>query len=290
MEYAARRHTCALMDDERVRCWGRNDVDSWARAAPSPRRFLLWSSAPIGLTAARGLAAGLNHSCAWRADGSAACWGRNASGQIGDGTLVDRLTPVPVPLTRGRTFSMAGGDHHTCAASTAGRIECWGQNIDGQVSVSADSFVLSPSSFTTQMHANLAAGSRYTILARAERLANQVGATNGWGANDAAQLGDLSESSSGLFISAGPMPLPVAVVAGIEHRAPWPPTAPSAAGARTSSDSLAWASWLKGRLRRRSRFLGSTTPFLFPWSVSYVRGARGWPSAVLGAQRLPSDR
>ena len=67
------------------------------------------------------------------------------------------------------------------------------------------------------MHANLAAGSRYTILGRAGRSANQVGATNGWGVNDAAQLGDLSESSSGLFISAGPMPLPVAVVAGIEH-------------------------------------------------------------------------
>ena len=42
------------------------------------------------------LAAGANHACALRADGSIACWGNNDYGQIGDGTKTTRFSPVTV--------------------------------------------------------------------------------------------------------------------------------------------------------------------------------------------------
>ena len=42
------------------------------------------------------LAAGADHSCARRAGGSVVCWGRNYSGELGDGTTTRRLTPVAV--------------------------------------------------------------------------------------------------------------------------------------------------------------------------------------------------
>jgi alpha-tubulin suppressor-like RCC1 family protein len=221
MEFAAgSSHTCALADDERVRCWGRNDAGQLGTgttaAATSPALVV----GPIGSITARGLAAGLNHSCAWRADGNVACWGRNGSGAIGDGTFVDRLTPVAVTLERTPVLSMAAGDHHTCAAATLGTIQCWGQNVDRQVNpLLATSFLPTPSSFTAWPVANLAAGSRFTILGRPLSDETVTGATDGWGANDASQLGNIEDfdTSTLAFVSAGPMPLPVSVAAGVSH-------------------------------------------------------------------------
>lgn len=42
------------------------------------------------------LAAKGQHSCVAASDGGTWCWGRNANGQLGDGTKTMRLTPVAV--------------------------------------------------------------------------------------------------------------------------------------------------------------------------------------------------
>jgi alpha-tubulin suppressor-like RCC1 family protein len=43
------------------------------------------------------IATGFGHTCALRVNGGPVCWGRNAEGQLGDGTTTDRLTPITVP-------------------------------------------------------------------------------------------------------------------------------------------------------------------------------------------------
>jgi alpha-tubulin suppressor-like RCC1 family protein len=40
------------------------------------------------------VAVGDGHACARLADGSVACWGANESGQLGDGTTLDRHLPT----------------------------------------------------------------------------------------------------------------------------------------------------------------------------------------------------
>jgi alpha-tubulin suppressor-like RCC1 family protein len=52
--------------------------------------------AVTGLTDAEDIAAGANHTCARRRSGAIVCWGGNLHGQIGDGSTITRLTPVPV--------------------------------------------------------------------------------------------------------------------------------------------------------------------------------------------------
>ena len=42
------------------------------------------------------VAAGSEHICAVVAGGRAKCWGDNSSGQLGDGTTIDCLTPATV--------------------------------------------------------------------------------------------------------------------------------------------------------------------------------------------------
>jgi alpha-tubulin suppressor-like RCC1 family protein len=72
------------------------------------------------------------------------CWGANGQGQLGDGTLLDRRTPVEItlPLAMGEAVLEVGaGEAHTCVRVSTdltgdlgiGRIICWGRNAEGQV-------------------------------------------------------------------------------------------------------------------------------------------------------------
>jgi len=62
--------------------------------------------------------------------GAAYCWGENVSGQLGDGTTTNSLTPVAV--AGGHTFaSLSPFLFHTCGLTTGGAAYCWGSNSNG---------------------------------------------------------------------------------------------------------------------------------------------------------------
>jgi alpha-tubulin suppressor-like RCC1 family protein len=78
-----------------------------------------------------GVVAGDEHACAWLSDGTAMCWGCNEAGQLGDGTFIDRATPVVVKGLAG-VQSMSAGQGNTCALLTGGQVSCWGASQFGQ--------------------------------------------------------------------------------------------------------------------------------------------------------------
>ena len=126
-------HTCGLLSDGKVVCWGRNDYGQLGRgtssayeAAPAPVTGL-----PSGVTK---ITAGSMHTCAL-AGTIAYCWGDNLYGQIGDGTNIQRDAPAVVDLTN--VTDIEAGSDHTCAIITSGATtgvpRCWGKNDRGQV-------------------------------------------------------------------------------------------------------------------------------------------------------------
>jgi alpha-tubulin suppressor-like RCC1 family protein len=76
------------------------------------------------------LTAGASHTCGVRAAGTAACWGSNWSGQLGNGTTIDRSAPVSVSGGQIWDKIAAAGDH-TCGL-TMGEVWCWGATYSGQ--------------------------------------------------------------------------------------------------------------------------------------------------------------
>jgi hypothetical protein len=62
-----------------------------------------------GVTA---VAAGYYHTCAIKS-GALYCWGRNAYGQLGDGTTTDRTTPVAVTNMGSGAAAVAAGGYHS---------------------------------------------------------------------------------------------------------------------------------------------------------------------------------
>jgi hypothetical protein len=112
------------------------------------------------------------------------CWGWNAEGQLGDGTTVDRNTPVAVSNASDIDQVSTGYDH-SCALLTTGDVECWGSNAQGQLGdgTNVDSTTpVSVSGITTAT--KVATGYRFSCALLS------AGDVECWGDNAYGQLGD----------------------------------------------------------------------------------------------------
>ncbi len=88
--------SCVTSQGGVVDCWGNNTYGTLGNgqtgsASPVPLR------SSLAVDASK-LDMGVYHGCSLQAVGNLWCWGRNNAGQVGDGSVLDRSTPVAVTM------------------------------------------------------------------------------------------------------------------------------------------------------------------------------------------------
>jgi alpha-tubulin suppressor-like RCC1 family protein len=210
---AGERHTCALLGDGTVRCWGHNgNGELGSGSTPSATRP---TPVPM-LDSVQQIAAGGRHTCALRTDGSVWCWGANESGELGGGVT------GPTALTRARlpsgvtAASIAVGSYTSFAVTAGGAAYGWGRNDEYQLGTADTTSTALPVlvSVLSTMHANaLGPGSFDTCAIVAD------GTTQCWGANAEGETGDCLGRSSRIPgpVVIGTPPSPRAPIMGLQR-------------------------------------------------------------------------
>jgi alpha-tubulin suppressor-like RCC1 family protein len=185
---ARNTHICALTGAGGVKCWGSNSYGQLGDGSTTDR------STPVnvaGLTSGvAALSVGYWHTCALTTGGGVKCWGDNSSGQLGDGTTIDRSTPVDVLGLTSGVLAVATGAEHTCVLTTAAGVSCFGYNNVGQLGDGTVTNRLTATNVSglTGGVAGVAAGAYYTCAVTV------AGSAKCWGDNYFGQLGDGSRT------------------------------------------------------------------------------------------------
>lgn len=92
----------------------------------------LEASARIEVDRFIAIRAGAAHTCAVTSTGAGYCWGDNAHGELGDGTV--EQSSVPRLVSGGHVWArLTPAANHTCGLTRVGEIYCWGDNVRGQL-------------------------------------------------------------------------------------------------------------------------------------------------------------
>jgi alpha-tubulin suppressor-like RCC1 family protein len=91
------------------------------------------------------LAVGFRHNCVLLTNGELKCWGSNEEAELGleditgnKAIIGDQANEMGAALATTAMKALeieelTAGAFHTCALSTTGMINCWGDNVDGEV-------------------------------------------------------------------------------------------------------------------------------------------------------------
>jgi alpha-tubulin suppressor-like RCC1 family protein len=195
-------HTCVLLSDSTVKCWGGNPTGELGYATTAKcadpanlASMVDCSRTPAvvsGLTGVTQLSVAgaeqsvetAGYSCALLANGSVQCWGANTSGQLGDGTTTNRASPTAVSGLA-NVQQIAAGKNHACALLKDGTVKCWGVNGNGQLGDGTNLPRLVPTLVTgLQGVTSIAVGGFQTCAVLFDTTMKC------WGANSFGELGD----------------------------------------------------------------------------------------------------
>jgi parallel beta-helix repeat protein len=120
-------------NDSRVLCWGVNNVGQLGVGGSNGGEYIV-PTLTTDTSAYIMVSAGWTHACGIRAnDSRVLCWGANAEGELGDGTLTNRNTPA-VTTDTSAYIMVSAGDYTTCGIRASdSRVLCWGYGGDGSI-------------------------------------------------------------------------------------------------------------------------------------------------------------
>lgn len=120
------------------------------------------------------------HSLAIKTDGTLWAWGSDASGQIGNGSIItgNQLNPTQIQIPGGPWQSVSAGDEHSLAIKMDGTLWAWGSNADGQLGDGTTSNKTSPFSVAGTWKF-VSAGGRHSVGIKTDGTLWRWGQTSG---------------------------------------------------------------------------------------------------------------
>ncbi|MFY0563436.1 MopE-related protein [Archangium lansingense] len=192
-------HSLALTTDGKVWAWGQNaNAQIGDGTTGGTRTTPVQVNIPGGAVA---IAAGWYHSLALSADGKVWVWGRNNTGQVGNGGTTNQTTPFAVTLT-GTASGIAGGGAHSLARTADGKVWAWGQNTFGQLGDGTSTTRFTPVQVPSLSNiASIAAGGYFSLAVGTD------GKGWAWGQNNMGQVGNGATSTTGVITPVAVMDL-----------------------------------------------------------------------------------
>jgi alpha-tubulin suppressor-like RCC1 family protein len=254
VQVSAGYHSLGVRANGTAWAWGENSFgrlgDNTITARSSP------VSVVGGFTDWVQVSAGGFHSLGVRANGTAWAWGINSSGQLGDGTVASRLSPVSVVGGFTDWVQVSAGNYHSLGVRANGTAWTWGNNIYGRLGdgtvTNRSSPALIVGSFTDWCQ--VSAGGYHSLGLRAN------GTAWAWGLNNVGQLGDRTITSRSS---------PVSVVGGFTNWCQVSAGSNHSLGVRANGSAWAWGLNANGRL-------GDNTVTVRSSPVSVVGGFNDW--------------
>lgn len=234
------QHTCALLDDGNVRCWGNGARGQLGRGSSSDVGDQQPPSAAGNIDVGgpvTQITAGGSHTCALLEGGSVRCWGSNDNGQLGYGQSTfgenygDQSGETPaaigdIPLGErpgdgggepvpNKAVQIAAGGLHTCVLLDHGGVRCWGDGSRGALGYGNTTDIRNQTPAELEdinlggKAVQIAAGGFHTCAVL------DTGALRCWGHNTSGQLGYGNANTIGdseAPASAGDVPLGVALI------------------------------------------------------------------------------
>ena len=191
--HAGGHFSCAILDDDSVKCWGQNDQGQLGIGTSSNTNTpTTVASFGTGRTAVA-LALAFKTACALLDDGSVKCWGDRANGLLGNGGSTTDLDAPPasaINLGSGRTAkAVTGGKAHFCVILDDDSIKCWGEGANGKLGTGSTGGQNTPTSTSGSFGSG-----RYAVAIDAGYQHTCVILDNGaltcWGGDGKGQLGN----------------------------------------------------------------------------------------------------
>ena len=192
-------HTCALLANGTLQCWGRNSKGQLGVGDSNNRNVPTAVNVGEELTV-KSVGLGGEHTCVLLSDDSMKCWGEGGSGQLLSGNSQDQNSPPDDPLNLDDNLlakNVSVGTNHACALLNHGLVKCWGKNDVGQLGQEDTDSVgktssdpddeldeIAPIDLGTNLTArSVAVGEKHSCA-----ILNN-GSVKCWGANERGQLG-----------------------------------------------------------------------------------------------------
>ena len=201
-------NTVVLHENGQVSAWGENSCGELGRG--------IYGNADIpkegkieGLTGIVSVDAGGHHTLALDGNGNVWSWGKNAKGELGNGTTQNAAAPSTVAQF---VKAIAAGSNHSLAVLNDGGILSWGDNAYGQLGETAGGKRTTPAILVNLEGVKaVAAGMNHSVA-----LLND-GTVWTWGRNHRGQLGDGTQQDSAVPVEVGGLPEITAIAAKGNH-------------------------------------------------------------------------